>query len=93
VNYIAYTIIGGKGSMLGPVVGGALLIWAGDLFALRGEYSQFLFGFPIVVVVLAAPNGIAGTIYRLASPILSPRRPARAASGALQVPTAAGPQP
>jgi branched-chain amino acid transport system permease protein len=65
VNYIAYTIIGGKGSMLGPVVGGALLIWAGEIFALRGEYSQFLFGFLIVVVVLAARDGIVGTIYRL----------------------------
>ena len=66
VNYIAYAIIGGKGSMLGPVVGGALLIWAGEIFALRGEYSQFLFGFLIVVVVLAARDGIVGTFYRLA---------------------------
>jgi branched-chain amino acid transport system permease protein len=52
--------------MLGPVVGGALLIWAGEIFALRGEYSQFLFGFLIVVVVLAAREGIVGTVYRLA---------------------------
>jgi len=51
VNYIAYAI-SAAASMLGPVVGGALLIWAGELFALRGEYSQFLFGFLIVVVVL-----------------------------------------
>jgi branched-chain amino acid transport system permease protein len=65
VNYIAYAIIGGKASMLGPIVGSALLIWAGEIFALRGEYSQFLFGFLIVVVVLAARDGIVGTIYRL----------------------------
>lgn len=65
VNYIAYAIIGGKSSMLGPIVGGALLIWAGEIFALRGEYSQFLFGFLIVVVVLAARDGIVGTFYRL----------------------------
>jgi branched-chain amino acid transport system permease protein len=64
VNYIAYTIIGGKGSMLGPVAGGALLVWAGDVFALRGEYSQLLFGFLIMVVVLAAREGIVGTVLR-----------------------------
>jgi branched-chain amino acid transport system permease protein len=72
VNYIAYAIIGGKGSMLGPVVGGALLIWAGDIFALRGEYSQFLFGFLIVVVVLLARDGIVGTVYRLGVRLVSP---------------------
>jgi branched-chain amino acid transport system permease protein len=97
VNYIAYTIIGGKGSMLGPLIGGTLLIWAGDVFALRGEYSQFLFGFLIVVVVLAARDGIAGTIYRLgarlASSIPSSRPSLQASTGALGAPTATEPQP
>ena len=35
VDYIAYAIIGGKGSMLGPVVGGALGVGRGDIFAAR----------------------------------------------------------
>jgi branched-chain amino acid transport system permease protein len=72
VNYIAYAIIGGKSSMFGPIVGGALLIWAGDIFALRGEYSQLLFGFLIVVVVSVARDGIVGTIYRLGVRAASP---------------------
>jgi branched-chain amino acid transport system permease protein len=72
VNYIAYVIIGGTGSMLGPVVGGILLVWAGDIFALRGEYSQLLFGFLIVVVVLTARAGIVGTVSRLALRLASP---------------------
>ena len=94
VNYIAYTIIGGKGSMLGPLLGGALLIWAGDLFALRGEYSQFLFGFLIVVVVLAARTASPEPSIALASallrrfrgprcglrPVRSARRPLRSRS-------------
>lgn len=72
VNYIAYTIIGGKGSMLGPVVGGALLVWAGEVFALRGEYSQLLFGLLLIAVVLAGREGIVGTIARLLSRLGSP---------------------
>jgi len=72
VNYIAYAIIGGKASMLGPVVGGFVLVWAADLFSLRGEYSQFLFGFLIVVVVLVARDGIVGAVvnqFRRLAPI------------------------
>lgn len=95
VNYIAYAIIGGKSSMLGPVVGGALLIWAGDVFALRGEYSQFLFGFLIVVVVLVAREGIVGTIYRLGVRVFSPPPQSRsstvASSPTLSVPNAMEP--
>ncbi len=64
VNYIAYTIVGGNGSMLGPIVGASLLVWASDLFAIRGEYSQGLFGFLIVVVVLVAKDGVVGTLAR-----------------------------
>jgi branched-chain amino acid transport system permease protein len=66
VNYIAYVIIGGKSNMLGPIVGAILLVWAGDAFALRGEYSQLLFGFLIVLVVLAAKDGVVGTAQRFA---------------------------
>lgn len=92
VNYIAYTIIGGKSSMLGPIVGGALLIWAGDIFALRGEYSQFLFGFLIVVVVLVARDGIVGTIHRLGARVVSPPPSSRKSpSATLGVPNAMEP--
>ena len=96
VNYIAYAIIGGKGSMLGPLVGGAVLVWAGDIFSLRGEYSQLLFGFLIVVVVLVAREGIAGTVWRwgvrLAS-LFTTRPGLEASSGALRVPTATETRP
>lgn len=65
VNYITYAIVGGKASMLGPVVGGAALVLAADLFAIKGEYSQLLFGILIITVVLVAKDGIVGTIGRL----------------------------
>ncbi|MGY3617944.1 branched-chain amino acid ABC transporter permease [Bradyrhizobium sp. USDA 10063] len=96
VNYIAYTIIGGKSTMLGPVVGGALLIWAGDIFSLRGEFSQLLFGFLIVVVVLAAREGIVGTVSRCLVLLGSrvPRRPTiNPGSGALGASAATESQP
>ena len=79
VNYIAYTVVGGKSMMLGPLVGAGILIVASDLFAIKGEYSQFLFGFLLVVVVLVARDGIMGTLARLAERIRVRRPPLAAA--------------
>ncbi len=67
VNYIAYTIVGGRVSMLGPIVGSVLLVWMSNLFSNQGQYSQGLFGLLIVIVVLVARGGIVGTVAKLAS--------------------------
>lgn len=67
VTYITYTIVGGKGSILGTLVGAILLVTATDYFALSGELSPGLFGLLIVVVTLVARGGIvglAGTLLR-----------------------------
>ena len=64
INYIAYAIVGGRGTMLGPVVGTGLLVWSSNLFSSKGEYSAGLFGLLIIVVVTAAPSGLVGTIHQ-----------------------------
>lgn len=74
VNYIAYTIIGGRNSMLGPIVGSTLLVWATSIFSMRGEYSQGLFGVLIMVVILLARGGICGTVQSLSLRLPSTRR-------------------
>ncbi len=62
VDFIAYTIIGGRGSILGPIVGTALMVYATNLFGTHGQYAQGLYGVLILVVVLAARGGVVGTI-------------------------------
>jgi branched-chain amino acid transport system permease protein len=65
VNYIAYAIVGGRGSLLGAVVGSGLLVWMSNLFSSQGQYSAGLFGLLIIVVVTLAPGGLVGTGARL----------------------------
>ena len=60
VNYITYAIVGGKGSILGTLVGAILLVSATDYFALRGELSPGLYGLLIIVVTLVARGGMVG---------------------------------
>ncbi len=65
VDFIAYTIIGGRVSILGPVLGSGALVYATNLFGTHGQYAEGLYGVLILVVVLAARGGIVGTIAAL----------------------------
>jgi len=65
VDYIAYTIIGGRGSILGPIVGTGLMVYATNLFGTHGQFAQGLYGILILVVVLLARGGVVGTIQAL----------------------------
>ena len=78
VNYIAYTIVGGRTSILGPIVGSVLLVWASNVFGGQGEYSQGLFGILIMLVVLVAKGGMVGATATLVRRVLLRRRPADA---------------
>ena len=60
VNYITYVIVGGKGSILGTLVGAALLVSATNYFAMSGELSPGFFGLLIIVVTLLARGGVVG---------------------------------
>jgi branched-chain amino acid transport system permease protein len=65
VNYVAYTIVGGQASILGPLIGAALLVWASNLFSLQGEISQGLFGILLMLAVVFAKGGIVGAVQKL----------------------------
>ena len=51
--------------MLGPVVGAALFTWLQDLIAREFEYWRAALGLTILVLVLAFPQGVAGSIKRM----------------------------
>ncbi len=65
VDFIAYSIIGGRASILGPIVGTALMVYATNLFGTHGQYAQGMYGVLILVVVLALRGGIVGTVSTL----------------------------
>ncbi len=64
VDFIAYTMVGGRETVLGPVVGSAVLVYATHVFGTKGQFAQGLFGALILLVTLAAPGGIVGTARR-----------------------------
>lgn len=64
-NYIAYAFVGGRGSMLGIVVGSALLIVMTNIFSGYADLSGGMFGLLLLVVMMAAPGGLVGTFVKL----------------------------
>jgi branched-chain amino acid transport system permease protein len=60
-SYIAYAFVGGRGTMLGMVVGSLLLIVMTNEFSAYAQLSAGLYGVLLLVVMMALPGGIVGT--------------------------------
>jgi len=58
-------LLGGVQTMSGPVVGAALFTWLQDLIAREFQYWRAALGFAILVLVLAFPQGVAGSVKRI----------------------------
>jgi branched-chain amino acid transport system permease protein len=64
-SYIAYAFVGGRGTMLGIVLGSFLLIVMTNIFSGYANLSAGMFGVFLVLVLLIAPGGMVGTFVRL----------------------------
>lgn len=66
VQIAIITMLGGAGTLLGPVMGAILLLGASEIFKNRFQESHLLiYGILIVLVVLFLPEGIVGGLEHL----------------------------
>jgi urea transport system permease protein len=81
IEIAIWVAVGGRGTLLGPVVGAALVNGAKSLFTQRfPEYWLFFLGLLFILVTLFLPKGVANIIPTL-------RRGQRGATGGKQVST------
>jgi branched-chain amino acid transport system permease protein len=73
-------VIGGIGTIAGPLVGTLILVGASELLQGAQQYRFLLFGPLLVVLVIFFPHGIAGGFNRLLAAF--PRAERRAQSSA-----------
>ena len=64
ILFVLIVVIGGAGSVAGPLVGAAIVVLLPEMVASLAEYSQLLFGALLLVVLWLAPEGIVGGIAR-----------------------------
>jgi len=68
-------MVGGAGSVLGPVIGAALVVLLPEALSDLAEYRLLAFGVLLFVVLRAAPSGIVGLAEQLAARVLPARKP------------------
>jgi branched-chain amino acid transport system permease protein len=62
IQLMAILVVGGIGTLWGPVVGAALLIWVSQNLGSYAEYSQLIFGLLYGGALLFLPGGVVGEI-------------------------------
>ncbi len=65
VVFLIMLLFGGKGSMVGPIVGSVVLSIITEQLQKLGSYQQLIYGVFLLIIVLFLPNGVAGGIKRL----------------------------
>lgn len=84
VQIAIITMLGGAGTLLGPIIGAVLLLSASELFKIKFQESHLLiYGILIVVVVLFLPEGIVGGLKQLVRRAGGPQTPTRTGSTAV----------
>ena len=79
---VVWTIVGGAGSLLGPIVGTSIFIFVREVVSSQWEHHELIVGLVAILVVIFAPKGLVG-LWRDWLAALTEREPH--AKGRLQV--------
>ncbi|MES1926972.1 branched-chain amino acid ABC transporter permease [Salinisphaera sp. T31B1] len=60
-DMIAYLLVGGIGTLMGPIVGTLIITWATQWLQSFEEYRMIIFGPMLVLLVIFFPKGIVGS--------------------------------
>ncbi|MBM1142823.1 branched-chain amino acid ABC transporter permease [Alcanivorax sp. ZXX171] len=78
-DVITYLLVGGIGTLMGPLVGTLLITWITQAVQSFEEYRMIVFGPLLVVLVIFMPKGIVGTFLTWRGRRLASKAPAKRA--------------
>jgi branched-chain amino acid transport system permease protein len=93
VDFVAMIIVGGLGSILGSVVGAAVITTLNDSLAGFQNYRPLIFGAILVTSMLFMPGGIASALRKIPRPARIPGAASQPPGAASQPPGAASQPP
>jgi branched-chain amino acid transport system permease protein len=64
VMVLAMVLIGGRGTVVGPVIGAVVLTLAPELLRQLSNYRLIVYGLLMMVIVVFLPNGLVGVLRR-----------------------------
>ena len=59
-NFLIYLIVGGLGTLTGPIIGTLIFVWLTQFLQGFQEYRMLIFGPILVMIVIFYPRGLAG---------------------------------
>src|SRR5207253_5512508 len=83
ILFVLVVIIGGAGSLSGPLAGAAIVVLLPEVLSALAEYRLLFFGVLLLAVLLLTPEGIVGAVQRIVSRRRAPRPAPAPASVAL----------
>ncbi|HYY61981.1 MAG TPA: branched-chain amino acid ABC transporter ATP-binding protein/permease, partial [Burkholderiales bacterium] len=85
ILFVLVVIIGGAGSLAGPLVGAMIVVLLPEALAALAEYRLLFFGALLLGVLWLAPDGVTGLVQRL---VARRRKPRYASAGEVTLPPA-----
>src|SRR5207342_1685886 len=76
-SFLTSVLMGGSGTLYGPLVGSVILNLIPTVFARLHEYHLYIYGGIILVTIIFLPDGIVGSLLKLAFLRRWRRQPAR----------------
>ncbi|HZO14686.1 MAG TPA: ATP-binding cassette domain-containing protein, partial [Polyangiaceae bacterium] len=73
ILFVLVVIIGGAGSLAGPLVGATIVVLLPEFLAALAEYRLLFFGALLLVVLWLAPDGVVGLVERMLARRRKPR--------------------
>jgi branched-chain amino acid transport system permease protein len=62
IDFIILNVVGGVGTLSGPIFGALFLIGIPEIFRFAKEYELIIYAISLILVLFFVPRGIAGTI-------------------------------
>jgi branched-chain amino acid transport system permease protein len=70
INYVTMTVVGGIGTLSGPIIGAIVLTFLPEALRAYAEYKEFVTGLILLVFIVVLPSGLVGFGRSLASRLL-----------------------
>jgi branched-chain amino acid transport system permease protein len=80
IRFLLMVILGGSGTVMGPLVGAGVLTWIPNVLQGFGKWQLFAYGALLAIVIFVLPKGIVGTLRDLTGLIFNRGRKQERAS-------------
>lgn len=62
INLVMMTVIGGMGTLFGPLVGAVVVVYLRESLQVLADYNMLIYGLMLMILMIFVPRGMMGTL-------------------------------